>query len=51
MNKEVTLAITSDKGLCGGLNSSITKHTKTIVGMNSGGEMHGDDDVAHASSC
>ncbi|GAX85440.1 hypothetical protein CEUSTIGMA_g13654.t1 [Chlamydomonas eustigma] len=38
VNKELTLAITSDKGLCGGLNSSITKHTKTIIKMSAGEE-------------
>ena len=51
VNKELTLAVTSDKGLCGGLNSSITKHTRTIITMNAGGEMHGDDAIAIAPSC
>lgn len=36
VNKDLTLAITSDKGLCGGLNSSITKYTKTLLKMNAG---------------
>ncbi|KAL6755332.1 F1F0 ATP synthase, subunit G, mitochondrial [Haematococcus lacustris] len=37
--KSVTLAITSDKGLCGGLNSNITKNTRALLRlMETGGE-------------
>lgn len=39
VNKDVTLAITSDKGLCGGLNTSITKVTRTLLKMNASGEL------------
>lgn len=35
-NKDVYLAVTSDKGLCGGLNSSIAKYTRTLLRMNAG---------------
>lgn len=31
--KEVAVAVTSDKGLCGGLNSTITKYTKVLLAM------------------
>jgi hypothetical protein len=31
VNKDLTLAVTSDRGLCGGLNSNITKYTKTLM--------------------
>jgi F-type H+-transporting ATPase subunit gamma len=33
-NKTVTVAITSDRGLCGGLNSNITKYTRALLRMN-----------------
>lgn len=38
VNKDLTLAITSDKGLCGGLNSNITKYTRTILKLTADGE-------------
>jgi F-type H+-transporting ATPase subunit gamma len=31
--KQVAVAVTSDKGLCGGLNSSITKYSKVLFAM------------------
>ena len=31
VNKDLTLAVTSDRGLCGGLNSNITKYTKALM--------------------
>ncbi|GFR50093.1 hypothetical protein Agub_g12238 [Astrephomene gubernaculifera] len=31
----VTVAVTSDRGLCGGLNSNITKYTKTLLKLGS----------------
>jgi hypothetical protein len=34
--KSVTVAVTSDKGLCGGLNSNITKYTKALLQMYKG---------------
>lgn len=35
--KTVTVAVTSDKGLCGGLNSNITRYTKALLAMYKGG--------------
>lgn len=32
--KTVTVAVTSDKGLCGGLNSNIAKYTRMMLKMN-----------------
>ncbi len=37
VNKDVYLAVTSDKGLCGGVNSTITKYTKALRRMNMAG--------------
>jgi F-type H+-transporting ATPase subunit gamma len=34
--RTVTVAVTSDRGLCGGLNSSITKYTRSLLKMYSG---------------
>jgi len=34
--KTVTVAVTSDRGLCGGLNSNITKYTKSLLNMYKG---------------
>lgn len=34
VNRDLTLAITSDKGLCGGINSSITRYTKMLMKIN-----------------
>lgn len=36
--RAVTVAVTSDRGLCGGLNSNITKYTKALMHMYKGGE-------------
>jgi hypothetical protein len=36
--KTVTVAVTSDKGLCGGLNSNITKYTRTLLKLYQGEE-------------
>ena len=36
--RAVTVAVTSDRGLCGGLNSNITKYTKALLAMYKGGE-------------
>lgn len=36
--RAVTIAVTSDRGLCGGLNSNITKYTKALLAMYKGGE-------------
>lgn len=33
-SKSLTIAISSDKGLCGGLNSNISKYTRTLLRMN-----------------
>mmetsp|Transcript_15849 Transcript_15849/g.34189 ORF Transcript_15849/g.34189 Transcript_15849/m.34189 type:complete len:333 (-) Transcript_15849:258-1256(-) len=41
VNKGLTLAVTSDRGLCGGLNSNITKYTKALLRINDGGEGSG----------
>lgn len=37
-----TVAVTSDRGLCGGLNSSITKYTRQLLSMykGEGGDAH-----------
>lgn len=35
--KQVAVAVTSDKGLCGGLNSNITKFTKVLLAMTTEG--------------
>jgi len=35
--KSVTVAITSDRGLCGGLNSNISKYTRALLRMNETG--------------
>eukprot|EP00882_Tetradesmus_deserticola_P001339 GHRQ01001449.1.p1 GENE.GHRQ01001449.1~~GHRQ01001449.1.p1 ORF type:complete len:328 (+),score=182.51 GHRQ01001449.1:111-1094(+) len=40
--KTITVAVTSDKGLCGGLNSNITKYTKALMQMYKGGEGEAD---------
>ncbi|WIA22944.1 hypothetical protein OEZ86_009876 [Tetradesmus obliquus] len=42
--KTITVAVTSDKGLCGGLNSNITKYTKALMQMYKGSEAGGDTD-------
>jgi F-type H+-transporting ATPase subunit gamma len=34
--RTVTVAVTSDRGLCGGLNSSITKYTRSLLKMYTG---------------
>ena len=34
----MTVAVTSDRGLCGGLNSNITKYTKTLMALYKGGD-------------
>lgn len=34
--RAVTVAVTSDRGLCGGLNSNITKYTKALLAMYKG---------------
>jgi len=34
--RATTIAVTSDRGLCGGLNSNITKYTKTLLQMYKG---------------
>jgi F0F1-type ATP synthase gamma subunit len=34
----VAVSVTSDKGLCGGLNSTITKYTKVLLQMTPPGE-------------
>eukprot|EP00798_Chlamydomonas_sp_ICE-L_P026058 gene26058-11759_t len=36
VGKDLTLAITSDRGLCGGLNSNITKYTKALLKITKG---------------
>lgn len=36
--KQVAVAVTSDKGLCGGLNSTITKYSKVLMAMTPSGE-------------
>jgi hypothetical protein len=36
--KQVAVAVTSDKGLCGGLNSNITKYSKVLMAMTPEGE-------------
>lgn len=33
----VTVAVTTDKGLCGGINTSICKYTRTSLRMSEGG--------------
>eukprot|EP00877_Chromochloris_zofingiensis_P004030 jgi/Chrzof1/13628/Cz08g05010.t1_ATPC2[v5.2] len=42
--KDTTVAVTSDRGLCGGLNSNITKYTRALLklykGTEGGGEKH-----------
>lgn len=37
VEKNVTVPVSSDKGLCGGINSTVTKFTKAIVKTCSGG--------------
>ena len=39
--KTVTVAVTSDRGLCGGLNSNITKYTKSLLNMYKGTQQLG----------
>ncbi|MEW5309380.1 MAG: hypothetical protein WDW38_001274 [Sanguina aurantia] len=36
--KPLTVAVTSDRGLCGGLNSNITKYTKALLKVSPAGE-------------
>lgn len=36
--KAVNVAVTSDRGLCGGLNSNITKQMRQLLAMYKGGE-------------
>jgi F-type H+-transporting ATPase subunit gamma len=43
--KSVTVAVTSDKGLCGGLNSNITKYTKALLQMYKGNAESGGDSI------
>ncbi|KAG1656022.1 hypothetical protein FOA52_005650 [Chlamydomonas sp. UWO 241] len=38
VSKDLILAVTSDKGLCGGLNSSITKYTRQLIKITAGDE-------------
>ena len=38
--KQVAVAVTSDKGLCGGLNSNITKYYKVLAAITPEGERH-----------
>jgi F0F1-type ATP synthase gamma subunit len=37
-DRNLTVAVTSDRGLCGGLNSNITKHTKALLAIYGKGE-------------
>lgn len=34
--KDVTVAVSSDRGLCGGLNSNIAKYTRALLGIYAG---------------
>eukprot|EP00775_Hariotina_reticulata_P011495 gene11495-11638_t len=43
--KSVTVAVTSDKGLCGGLNSNITKYTKALLQMYKGSSEASGDSI------
>jgi len=47
--RALTVAVTSDRGLCGGLNSNITKYTKTLLKMYTGGG-HNDQSPKHSST-
>ena len=38
VENNVTVAYTSDKGLCGGINSTVTKYTRGVVRATEGGE-------------
>ena len=38
VENNVTVAYTSDKGLCGGINSTVTKYTRGVLRATEGGE-------------
>lgn len=38
VENNVTVAYTSDKGLCGGINSTVTKYTRGVIRSTEGGE-------------
>lgn len=38
VENNVTVAYTSDKGLCGGINSTVTKYTRGVIRATEGGE-------------
>lgn len=38
VENNVTVAYTSDKGLCGGINSTVTKYTRGVLRSTEGGE-------------
>ena len=38
VENNVTIAYTSDKGLCGGINSTVTKYTRGVLRATEGGE-------------
>ena len=40
VENNVTVAYTSDKGLWGGINSTVTKYTRGVVRATEGGEAH-----------
>ena len=39
VENNVTVAYTSDKGLCGGINSTVTKYTRGVLRVTEGGEL------------
>lgn len=38
MDKHLFLTLTTDRGLCGGINSTLSKYTRTLLNLTSGGE-------------
>lgn len=40
VEKDVTVAVSSDRGLCGGLNSNIAKYTRAMLGIYAGKDTH-----------
>lgn len=48
VENNVTVAYTSDKGLCGGINSTVTKYTRGVLRVTEGGKHQY---ISHDSHC
>ena len=51
VENNVTVAYTSDKGLCGGINSTVTKYTRGVLRATEGGESSLYLCMSHCKSC